>query len=327
MIYLHGAGHFHPENIIDNQFLENLQIETNNEWILERVGIRERRTVLCLDYIRQTYNQSPVEAHLHLQFSTAELGANAARMAMLRANVKPEDIGMVIAGGCLPQYSMPAEACAVAAELGIEATAFDINSACSTFAAHMFMVSQMQSDNLPDYILLVSPESVTRSIHYADRKVAVLWGDCASAVIVSKKIKSNKLIAYTTLSSDPKSWGKVVTPAGGHFYQEGQAVQKFAIKKTLATLQLLREKCDLNSQQHYFIGHQANLTMLNSVCSIANVAEDKHLYNVDRFGNCGAAGAPSVLSENWLRFVAGDQIVLAVAGAGLTWGGMVIKVS
>jgi len=325
MIYLHGAGHFHPENIIDNRFLEDLKIDTNNEWILERVGIHQRRTVLCLDYIRNTYNQNPTESHPHLQFSTAQLGAQAARMALARANLQPKDIGLVIAGGCLPQYSMPAEACAIAAKLEIEATAFDVNSACSTFAAHVQLISQMKAESLPDYILLVCPESVTRSINYADRKVAVLWGDCASAVIVSKKIKSNKSIIHTMLSSNPSSWNKVMAPAGGHFYQEGQAVQKFAIKKTLATIQLFREKYNIASQ-HYFIGHQANLSMLNSVCKMAGIVHEKHLYNVDRFGNCGAAGAPSVLSENWSRFIAGDCIILAVAGAGLTWGGMVINV-
>ena len=159
MIYIHGIGHFHPENVIDNQFFEELNIGTHNEWILERVGIHQRRTVLSLDYIRETYNKIPASIGPHIQCSNAQTGANAARMALERANLLPEMIGMVIAGSCSPQYSLPADACVIAAELGIQAFAFDVNSACSTFAAHMHLINQMQAESLPDYILLVIPDN------------------------------------------------------------------------------------------------------------------------------------------------------------------------
>lgn len=326
MIFIHGIGHFHPNNIIDNQFLTNLDIATNNDWIIERVGIHKRRTVLSLDYICETYNEFPKSIGSHIQFSNAQTGALAAKQALDHAGLSAQDIGMVIAGGCLPQYSLPAEACMIAAELGINAPAFDINSACSTFAVHMNFINQMNEAGLPDYILLVIPENMTRAINFKDRKVAVLFGDGTSAIIVSKKHRSNVFISKVVIDSNPAACNIITTLAGGHFYQEGPVVQRFAIKKMVEIIKNLRKNFNILNNQHYFIGHQANLTMLRSICKIAEIAEDHHLYNVDQFGNCGAAGAPTVLSQNWSRFTAGDRIILAVVGSGLTWGGMIIEV-
>ncbi len=328
MIYIHGIGHFHPNNVIDNKFLENLSIETNNEWIIERVGIRERRTVLSLDYIKETHNKNPVSSTgTHIQFTNAQTGALAAQIALKRANLSPQNITMVIAGSCSPQYSIPAEACTIASELGIEAPAFDINSACSTFAIHMHMMNQMQETSNSDYTLLVIPDNSTRTINYSDRSSAVLWGDCSTAIIVSKKHKSNVRVIDTMISSNPASWGKVVIPTGGHFAQEGPAVQRFAIKQSVSIIKQLRSQHPTLAEQHYFIGHQANLTALNTICNMLNISDKKHLYNVDQFGNCGAAGAPSVLSQNWDKFRAGDSVLIAVVGSGLTWGGMAIEIT
>lgn len=103
MIYVHGIGHFHPDHIIDNQFLTDLNIDTSNDWIMERVGIRKRRTVLSLNYIKETYNQSALSVGPHIKYTNAQTGAMAAKLALKHANLNPEDIGMVIAGGCLPQ--------------------------------------------------------------------------------------------------------------------------------------------------------------------------------------------------------------------------------
>ena len=126
MTYLHGIGHFHPENRIDNAFLESLDIGTDDAWIMERVGIRCRRTVLPLEYIRATRNRAPSEARARSLHSNAQTGAIAARMALQRAGIEASRIGMVIAGGCSPEYTAPAEACRVAAELGIRAPALDV---------------------------------------------------------------------------------------------------------------------------------------------------------------------------------------------------------
>ena len=321
-LYVHGVGHFHPENVIDNAFLESLDIGTSEAWILERVGIKSRRTVLPLDYITHTRNAHPLESHEASVYSNAQTGALASRMALSRAGLTPNEIGLVIAGGCSPQYSSPAEACRIAAELGIEAPCFDLNSACSSFAAQLHLLRTSTPSATADYVLVVNAENNTRTIDYRDRSAAVLWGDASCATVVSLKHPAAVRVTASCLESNPAGWDKVVIPAGGHFDQSGRAVQTFAIRKTLKALGHLRQHTRSSPDRQYLIAHQANLLMLDNVRSRAEVPPDRHLYNVDLFGNCGAAGAPSVLSEHWGRFRAGDELTLVVAGSGLTWGGL-----
>lgn len=322
-LYLLGMGHFHPETVLDNAFFESLDIGTDDAWILERVGIRTRRTVLSLDYIKTTRNADPRAAAEASSHSNAQTGALAAKMALERAGITAGQIGLVIAGGCSPQHSIPAEACLIAAELGIEAPAFDLNSACSSFAAQVHFLRNQRPETLPDYILVVNAENTTRTIDYNDRSSAVLWGDGTSAAVLSPRHPGALAVRYSTLHSDPSGWNKVVIPPAGHFSQNGPAVQGFAIRKSGDTLKELRENGP--SEVHY-IGHQANLLMLQAVCERAGIAPDKHRFNVDRFGNCGASGAPGVLSQNWGQFPSGDTIALVVVGSGLTWGGLSLAV-
>ncbi|HEX6965073.1 MAG TPA: ketoacyl-ACP synthase III [Gemmatimonadaceae bacterium] len=325
MLYIHGIGHFHPEIVIDNAFLESLDIGTTDEWILERVGIRERRTVMSLEYIRATRNADPRAAHEASTYTNAETAVLAARMALERAGLTPDDIGMVIAGGCSPQYLIPAEACLVAAALGIAVPAFDVGSACSTFVAQLHVLEMMGSASLPDFVLLVSAENNTRVVNYADRSTAVLWGDGTSATVVSGRVPARLAVRQTRFDSDPSDWAAVTIPTGRFFAQEGSAVQRFAIRRTVSTVLGLLRSCQADSDRPpWFIGHQANLGMLRSAVTRAAIAESHHLYNVDRFGNCGAAGAPAVLSQHWECFCPGDRLALVTVGAGLSWGGALI---
>lgn len=324
MLYIHGAGHYHPENIIDNDFLASLDIGTNNQWIIERVGIKKRHTVMDLDYIKNSHNTDV--GHAKINESSAEMGAKAIAMALKRANITKTDIGMVVSATCAPTYSLPANASVIAQQAGIDGLTVDITSACSSFAAHVHFLNHMDSVAMPDYVLCVIPESWTTTTDYSDRRTAVLIGDGAAAVVFSKKHPAALKVKQTFMQSDPASWQKVQTKTGGHFYQDGLSVQKFAIKKTVSTFNHFQQNTQQALNEHYFISHQANLTMLESVCGKLNISDEKHLYNVDEFGNCGAAGAPSVLSQNWDLFKAGDLITLIVVGAGLTWGGMTLAV-
>ena len=323
-LYLHGIGHFHPDTVLDNRFLEELDIGTSDAWIMERVGIRTRRSVLPMDYIRQTRNADPRAAHEAADYSNAECGARAAQVALQRAGITADQIGMVIAGGCSPQFSIPAEACTIANELDISAPCFDLGSACSSFAAQLGFLSMMQADALPDYILTVNVENTTKTVDYTDRNTAVLWGDGAAAAVVSTRVPGTAAISHSLLHSDPAGWDKVYIPSGGHFDQNGSAVQGFAIRKSGECISELRPH--LQREDFWFIGHQANLLMLQKVIARAGIAPERHLYNVDAFGNCGAAGAPGVLSQNWARLQAGDEVALAVVGSGLTWGALAMQV-
>src|SRR5574340_1192830 len=257
MTYIHGLGHFHPANEIDNAFLQDLDIGTDVAWIMERVGIESRRTVLSLDYIRTTRNADPrqaVEASLH---TNAETGALAARQAIADARLTPADIGMVISGSCTPQSSCPAEACTIAAELGIEAPAFDVNSACSTFAWQLHFLAGMRPERMPDFVLLLQVENSTRAVDYNDRNTCVLWGDASTAQVVSLRVPARLKLIHSELDSDPKACDKVRFVQFRHFTQEGRTVQTFAIKRSLAVLAKLRAQVGAErSARMKVIGHQ-----------------------------------------------------------------------
>lgn len=327
-LYLHAVGHFHPENVIDNRFLEALDIGTNDEWILERVGIRARRTVLPLDYVRRTKNADLRAGQEAALYSNVETGKRAALHAMARAGIGPKDVGMVIAGGCAPEMAIPSEACRIAAALEIEAPAVDINSACSSFGAQLHLLGSM--DDLPPYVLVVNPENTTRVVDYSDRATAVLWGDATSAAILSREVPARARIVSTSLASSPMGWKAVTIPRFGHFVQDGSAVQRFAIKTTSSCLEKLlpaaRAHAEHTGGRVRFIGHQANLLVLESVARRAELATEDHFHNVVDFGNTGAAGAPSVLSQNWERLEDGDSVIVVVVGSGLTWASLRIEI-
>ncbi|MDE0885631.1 MAG: ketoacyl-ACP synthase III [Myxococcota bacterium] len=314
-----GVGHFHPENCIDNAFLESLDIGTDDEWILERVGIECRRTVLPLDYIRETRNSESRAAQEAAEFSNAELGARAARLALARAGISADDVGLVIGGSCAPDTASPAEACNLARLLEIQAPALDINSACTSFLAGIHMLSMMREEALPDYILLVSMESMTPTVDYTDRSAAVLWGDAGLAAVLSTRHPGPAQILGSFLESNPMGADKVIIPRQGYFQQEGRTVQTFAIKKTGLCYDRLRERFETPSRALHFIGHQANLRMLENVCRRFEIGPDRHHSNVELYGNTGAASSGTVLSQNWDKWVPGDDIAVVGVGSGLTW--------
>ena len=324
-LYLHGLGHFHPENEITNRFLEELDIGTHEEWIMERVGIRSRRTVLALDYIRETRNRDPSQAMEAAQYTHADTGVLATEMALERAGITRDAIGMVIAGSSRPGLSSPADACHIAAVLGMEVPAFDINSACTSMWAAMYMLSNMRPESLPDYVLVVTPESLTTSVDYNDRSASVLWGDCTTAAIVSTRVPSPIQMLQNTVESSPPGYDKVVVPLFEHFNQEGRTVQMFAIKKSVRLLRKIQETFPSPGRRLNFVGHQANLRMLESVCKQCDIDDERHHSNVVEYGNGGAAGAPSVLSMNWDRWADQDDVAVIGVGSGLTWASYVLR--
>jgi 3-oxoacyl-[acyl-carrier-protein] synthase-3 len=326
-LYLHGVGHFHPETEIDNAFLEALDIGTTEAWIMDRVGIRSRRTVLSLDYIKQTKNADPRAAAEASSYDHAELGARAARLALERAGLSPSDIGLTLAGGTAPDNSCPAEACAVAAKLAIDAPAFDVVSACTSFFVPLHFLSMMDPARMPRFVLVVVPETVTCTVDYRDRGTAVIWGDGAAAAIVSTTVPSRAQVLGTMMGSNPRAFEKVVVPRQGFFRQDGPSVQKFAVKTMSSMLKTLQQDFHAPGRSLHFIGHQANFRMLESVCKSCEIAPHRHHHNVADFGNTGAAGAPSVLSMGWDSFSPEHDVAMAGVGAGLTWSSLLVRFS
>ncbi len=327
MLYLHGIGHFHPENVITNRFLEELGIGTDEEWILERVGIKERRTVLSLDYIRRTKNRDPRAAHEASMYTNAQTAASAAIMAIERAGIKAKDIGLVISGCCAPSFSTPAEAASVAAELGIEVPCFDLNSACTSFGMQVDFLNRMMPESLPPYILIVQPENITRAIDFSDRSTAVLFGDGSTAAVLSSTVPSRAAFIDSRSGTKASAWEKVMIPDGGHFNQDGHAVQGFAIRRMTDSVRRLRPDHDFVGKKRFlFVGHQANLLALKTVCERASISDENHWYNVDILGNTGCAGAPGVLSARWSELKEGDRVAICLVGAGLTWVELLLTV-
>lgn len=326
MLYLHGIGHFNPENVISNRFLEDLDIGTNNEWILERVGIVARRTVLPLDYIQKTKNADFHAAFEARLYTNAQMAARAARMALARTSLKIDDIGMVIAGSSSPDHIAPAEASAVAAELGIDVPCLDMNSACSSFGMQINFLSKMQPETLPPYVLVVDSETLTKSVNYADRSMAVLFGDGSAAAIVSSTVPSRAVFCDCSFDSRPSGWTKVGIDWKWRFYQDGNAVQGFAIRTTTEGVKHLKHIHAAEAKRFLFVGHQANLSMLQTVCGRTDIETGNCWYNVDQFGNTGCCGAPSVLSVHWEELLPGDRVAMSIVGAGLSWAHLMLKV-
>ena len=325
MIYLHGIGHFHPENVITNRFLEELEIGTDEAWIMERVGIRERRTILSLDYIRQTKNRDPRAAHEASCYSNAQTAAAAARMALDRAGLAPSDIGFVMSGCSAPAWSSPAEAAMVAAELGIEAPCLDVNSACTTFGMQIDLLSRMAADRLPPFVLICQPENLTRSIDFSDRSTAILLGDGSAAAVVSASVKARAAFGESCCGTNASAWMKVAIPLMGHFRQEGHAVLGFAIRRMTESVRCLKSSL-AGGGRFRFVGHQLNLGALRTVCERAGIAEEEHWYNVDEFGNTGCAAAAAILSQRWEELRPGDRVAVCLVGAGLTWVHLLLTV-
>jgi 3-oxoacyl-[acyl-carrier-protein] synthase-3 len=327
-VYLHGIGHYHPGNEITNKFLEDLDIGTTNEWIVDRVGIRARRTVLPLDYIRTTRNRDIREAEEAQELTNAQLAARAAELAIARAGIDRSQIGLVISGSSAANILCPAEACFVANELGLEVPAFDTNSACTTYIAQLWFLSRMAPEALPEYVLHVQTETLTRSVDYADRTTAVLFGDGAAASVISTRVPSRVRISHVDAESSPSGAAKVLIRRHGYFGQDGRAVQMFAIKRTREGYEKLRDALaeeGAAGRSLHFVGHQANMRVLEQVCERCEIPPERHHSNVELHGNTGGASAPSVISMHWEKFQDGDDVAVVVVGGGLTWARALLR--
>ena len=293
------------------------------------MGIRRRRTVLPLDYIRSTHNRDPRGAEEAALYDNAATAARAAAMALERAGVAAAEIGLVVSGGCYPDMAIPADASRVAAAAGIS-TPRGSTSTPPAAASGRSCTCWARWRALPRFVLVVNPENTTRAIDYSDRANAVLWGDGTSAAVLSSREAAPVRVVASTLGADSKRWDAVRIPRHGHFFQEGNAVQRFAIKTTISLVrEMLPEACghaEAAGGTLRFIGHQANLLMLQGVARRAGLDGESHWHNVAEFGNTGAAGAPVVLSQRWDELASGDSLILAVVGSGLTWSSLRIEV-
>ena len=329
-IYISGSGWAAPPNLISNDFFERLDIGTTAEWIEQRTGIKSRYSVLDEQQLSALRNGTTV-AMLRSAGEISPMHELADRAWQnLQASYPARDQGsrVIISGTSVPDFDIPASAAIIAHHLGITAAAaFDVNSACSSFVADLLVASKLLQSNAFQCATLFNVERYTMRMDYSDRRSSILFGDGAAVTeLVRADDHSGLEVVDCFLESDPEGHGQVVIPVDGCFWQNGAAVQRFAITRTCDATRRILERNKLSIQDvRYFIGHQANLRMLQSACAKLGLAQEQHLYNIDVHGNQGGAGAPTVLAQNAHRFEPGDLVVVTVVGSGLSWGSALLR--
>lgn len=318
-----GMGSYVPENIIKNQDLEKM-VDTNDQWISSRTGIRERHIAP---------KDMPV----------SELCYQAGLKALENAEIAPEEVDLIIVATMTPDYAFPATACLVADRLGAKnAAAFDLEAACTGFIFAVATASQFVATGMYKTVLVIGGETMSKILNWEDRSTCILFGDGAGAAVLQPVKEGFGFLSFE-LGSDG-SGGKLLSqPAGGsqcpasletvekklHTLQmEGREIYKFAVRimgdisvKVLAKADIRIDDVDL------FIPHQANTRIINAAVKRLGISPDKVIINLDKYGNMSAASIPVALDEAVKegRITEGDTIVMVGFGAGLTWGACVLK--
>lgn len=313
-----GTGRCLPETVVTNDYLSTI-MDTSDEWISSRTGIKERRIVK---------NET-----------TASMSAEAARQAMEDAGITAEEIDLIIVGTLTGDYITPSTACEVQAAIGaVNAMAFDVNAACTGFivalnTAHLYIQAGIYRT-----ALVIGAETLSKIMDWNDRSTCVLFGDGAGAAIVRSNEKG--IMSFVQGADGAKGLSLackdrannnplVQNPKDLNYTaMNGQEVYKFAVTKVPECIHQVLEDANLTTDDiKYFILHQANIRIINSVAKRLKVSEDKFPISLDHCGNVSAASVPILLDEvnkNGL-LQKGDKIVISGFGGGLTWGADIIE--
>ncbi len=325
MLKIVSFGHFHPKNKVTNEFLENMNIGTTAQWIEEKIGIKERLTTLPIDYIAKTRNEDPREARKVASHTPTTLALEAAKMAMNRAGISVKEIGLIITNCCNPDSATPSQAQLISEKLGADCPAHEVMSACPAFALQIDYLRNFAEEHLPDYILCISTAALTHTVNYNERSDGAIWGDGAAAWIVTPRKEGRLKVVDSVFQADPTRSQAVVVDLFGHFWQDGRAVRDFSVRQTVRLIKQFEDQYKLDWQKDIFVGHQANRTMLRQVTNNRSIPDSNHWHNVEYLGNQAGAGAPAVISMHWDKITPGIKIVVAVVGAGLSWGSVLLE--
>ncbi|HED6832238.1 TPA: ketoacyl-ACP synthase III [Campylobacter coli] len=313
---LKSIASYVPEQILSNCDLEKI-IDTTDEWITRRTGIKERRIA------------SKDE-------STSDLGTKAAIKAIERANLKPQDIDAILVATLSPDYfTMPSTACKIAANLGLNGiTAFDISAACSGFIYLLEQAKALVESGLKKNVLIIGAEKASSIMDYTDRSICILFGDGAGAGVVSLD-ENNPIIDVHTASNG--NYGDLLMTERSQESKEasslamkmkGNEVFKIAVQtlsndvvEILSKNQILPEQIDL------FVPHQANLRIIKAVQERLNLSNEKCVVTVQKYGNTSAASIPMAMNDAYEegRLKKGNLILLDAFGGGFTWGSALLK--
>ena len=318
-----GWGMYAPSRIMSNHDLEKL-VDTSDEWIVSRTGIRERRIAADDE-------------------TTTTLSVHAARDALAVAGMTPDELDLVIVGTCSPDYYMPATAVLVAHELGAtRAAGFDLMAACSGFVFSLATATAYVRSGMYRNVLVVGVELLSRFLDYTDRNTCVLFGDGAGAVIVSASQQAGGLVGLDMYSDGTGKEG-IIFPAGGsacpttpqtvaeggHFvHMAGKEVYRYATRQLAESARAALRNADLGvGDVDQFLFHQANLRIIESVQNAVGIPPEKTYLNIEKYGNTSAASVPMALVEAIAdgRIKPGDRLLMAAFGAGYTAGAAVVE--
>lgn len=313
-----GTGSAVPENRITNDALSRI-VETNDEWISSRTGIRERR--------------------IAREETTASLAVLAAQRALENAEMEAEDIELIITATCSPDSYFPCTACKVQEAVGAEqAVAFDLSADCSGFLFALNTAWAYFKAGIYKNALIIGAETLSKLVNWEDRSTCVLFGDGAgAAVLKASKTGIMDMIQHSEgkkgniLTCGARETRNVVVPGEqmtDYLKMEGQEVFKFAVKKVPECVELLLKKTGVSKGEiKYYILHQANSRIIASAAKRLKEPEEKFPMNMNRYGNTSAASIPILLDEmnRGGKLQSGDKIILSGFGAGLTWGGALME--
>jgi 3-oxoacyl-[acyl-carrier-protein] synthase-3 len=318
-----GTGKYVPEKVLTNQQLEAM-VETNDEWIVSRTGIKERR--IAADH----------EA-------SSDLAYIASMEAMHKAGITADQLGLIVVATVTPDMMFPSTACILQEKLGAKkAAAFDVSAACSGFVYGLANGANFVASGMYDYVLVVGTEVLSRITDYTDRNTCILFGDGAGAVVLGvteegRGFQSFELGAdgtgghllrggcvggsrYPTAETLPEGMSH-------HIWQNGREVFKFAVRIMESLTESVLAKAGKTKQDiKLLVPHQANIRIIHAAMDKLELTENEVMINVDRYGNISAGTIPIALAEavEAGRVNKGDTVVLVGFGGGLTWGGAVL---
>lgn len=318
-----ATGSYVPEKTLTNEYFEKI-VDTNNEWIISRTGIEERRVA--------AENEA-----------TSDLATKAALNAMKKAGLGPEEIDLIIVATVTPDMAFPSTACIVQKNIGaLNAAAFDIEAACSGFIYGMTIADSFIRTGVYKKVLVIGAETLSKITDYTDRNTCVLFGDGAGAVIMSEVEEGYGILA-SHIGANGNAGHLLTQPAGGsriptteqtikdrmHYIKmDGSEVFKFAIKIMGEAAEKALDNCGLTKEDiDYLIPHQANTRIIESAVKRLKISPEKVFVNVNKYGNMSAASIAVALDEanEQQRLKDGSIVVLVGFGGGLTWGSSVIR--
>ncbi|MGD9553008.1 MAG: beta-ketoacyl-ACP synthase III [Arcobacteraceae bacterium] len=315
-----SIGAYIPPKVMTNKDFEKI-IDTTDEWITKRTGIKERRI--------SEENEA-----------SSDLGAKAAEIAIQRAGISKEEVDLLICATVTPDYlCMPSTACLIASKLGLpNLMAFDISAACTGFVYALSIAKAFIESGMKKNVLIVGAETYTSILDYTDRGTCFIFGDGAGAAIISATDNITEAIVDVNCSSDGNYDDLIKTPGGGSKHpcsqevldnkmaciqMKGNETFKLAVKTLTSDVKVMLEKHKLSNESiDHFIPHQANLRIIKAVGEALGLSEEQTVITVDKYGNTSAASIPMAMNYAYEqgRIKAGDTVLFDAFGAGLTWG-------